>query len=119
MATAGGCAPDASLWGLSAIVIAEKQSPFTGSLASSSGWQATGQWSPFKISISQEQVLGKSPLLALLGGTRKTGKEETLTSVKEVIDLMGVGRWAWLLEPSIHNCHPSAQRGNLAREAFR
>lgn len=46
-------------------------------------------------------------------------KEGTLTSVKEVIVLMEVGRRAWLLGPSIHNCHPSAQRGNLTSEAFR
>lgn len=74
VATAGGHTSDAFLWGPSAFVTAEEQSPFTGSLASSSGWQAPGQWSPSKISISQEQVLERSPLSALLGGTRKTGQ---------------------------------------------
>lgn len=78
VATAGSCAPDASLWGLFAIVIVEEQFPSTGSLASSSGCQATGQWSPSKISISQKQVLGRSPLSALLGETRKTGQRRDI-----------------------------------------
>lgn len=53
--TSGGCAPDASLWGLSAVVIAEEQFPFTGLLTFSSGGQATGQCSPSKPSISQNR----------------------------------------------------------------
>lgn len=53
------------------------------------------------------------------GEQERQVKEETATSVKDIMDLMGVGRRAWLLGPSIHNYHPSAQRGNLTREAFR
>lgn len=119
VATASGCAPDASLWALSAVVTAEEQFPVTCLLASSSGGQATGQWSPSKPFIPQKQALWRSCKQPCGGKHERQVKEGTLTSVKEVIVLMEVGKRAWLLGPSIYNCHPSAQRGNLTSEAFR